>query len=77
MVSCNMFMYSTSMASPLLDFRLWDKVRYNGKECFVSGRRSAGTLMLKRLDGTAITNSVNYKKVTLLEMASKYPIERM
>lgn len=60
----------------LLGFRLWDKVRYNGDECFVSGRRSAGTLMLKRLDGTVITNGVNYKKVTLLEMASNYPIER-
>lgn len=58
-------------------FRLWDKVLYNGQECFISGRRSSGYFALRKLDGTAITNSASFKKLQLLEAASSYLIERM
>ena len=58
-------------------FRLWDKVLYNGQECFISGRRSSGYFALRKLDGTAITNSISFKKLQLLEHATNYLIERM
>ena len=57
-------------------FRLWDKVRYNGEECFITGRRSSGYFALKKYDGTVISNSASYKKLTLLEAATNYIIER-
>lgn len=58
-------------------FRLWDKVLYNGQECFVSGRRTSGYFALRKLDGTTITNSISFKKLQLLEPATNYLIERM
>lgn len=58
-------------------FRLWDKVLYNGQECFISGRRTSGYFALRKLDGTTITNSISFKKLQLLEPATNYLIERM
>lgn len=58
-------------------FLLWDKVRYNGRECFITGRRISGYFALKRLDGTAISSSASYKKLEFLEPASHYLMERM
>ena len=58
-------------------FRLWDKVLYNGQECFISGRRTSGYFALRKLDGTTITNSTSFKKLQLLEPATNYLIERM
>lgn len=58
-------------------FRLWDKVLYNGQECFISGRRSSGYFALRKLDGTTITNSASFKKLRLLELANNYLVERM
>ena len=58
-------------------FRLWDKVLYDGQECFISGRRTSGYFALRKLDGTAITNSISFKKLQLLEPATNYLIERM
>lgn len=55
-------------------FRLWDKVRYDGQECFISGRRSSGYFALKKIDGTVVSNSVSYKKILLLEVAKNYLI---
>ena len=57
-------------------FRLWDKVRYNGEECFITGRRSSGYFALKKYDGTVISNSASYKKLMLLEAATNYITER-
>ena len=58
-------------------FRRWDKVRYGRQECFIKGRRSSGYFALARLDGTVITNSASYKKLTLLQTANHYLIERI
>lgn len=58
-------------------FRLWDKVLYDGQECFISGRRASGYFTLKKLDGTTITNSASFKKLQLLEFANNYLVERM
>lgn len=56
------------------DFRLFDKVLYNGQECFIWARRSSGYFMLKLLDGTKIKDGVSYKKLKLLERSSNYLI---
>lgn len=57
-------------------YRLWDKVSYNGTECFITGRRTSGYFALKKLDGTVISNSISYKKLRLLEVATNYITER-
>ena len=57
-------------------FRLFDKVRYDGKECFIFGRRSSGYFDLRMLDGAKIHASAIYKKLTLLEKSSGQIIER-
>lgn len=48
-------------------FRLYDKVRYRGQECFIFARRSTGRMDLRLLDGTKINASVSYKNLKLLE----------
>ena len=58
-------------------FRLWDKVLFNGQECFITGRRSSGYFALKKLDGTVISNRASYKKLKLLEISNNYITERM
>lgn len=57
-------------------FRLWDRVKINGKECFVKGRRASGHFALATLDGLKVTDSVFYKKIKLLETANHYLTER-
>jgi N6-L-threonylcarbamoyladenine synthase len=47
-------------------FRLFDKVRYEGKECFIFGRRSSGYFDLRKLDGEVIHRSASYKKLELI-----------
>lgn len=57
-------------------FRIWDKVKYKGQECFITGRRSSGYFALKKLGGTTISNNANYKKIHFLGPANHYIIER-
>ena len=57
-------------------FRLYDKVSYQGQECFIWSRRSSGFFLLKTLDGTKIKDNVSYKKLTLSERETNYLIER-
>ena len=49
------------------DYRLYDKVLFNGQECFISSRRSSGSFALKDIDWTKITDGVTYKKIKLIE----------
>lgn len=56
-------------------FRLFDKVRYQGQECFIWGRRSSGSFLLKKLDGTKVKDGISYKKLTLLERETNYLTE--
>ena len=55
-------------------FRLFDKVLYNNQECFIWGRRTSGSMLLRLLDGTLIKDGVSYKKLKLLERSSSYLI---
>lgn len=53
-------------------FRLFDKVLFEGKECFIWGRRSSGSMLLRRLDGSKVKDGAGFKKLTLLERSSSY-----
>ncbi len=57
-------------------FRLFDKVKYNGKECFIFGRRSSGYFDLRRLDGEVIHRSANYKNLKLVDRRKSMLWER-
>ena len=48
-------------------FRLFDKVRYEGQECFIFGRRKSGYFDLRLLDGIKINANANVKRIKLLE----------
>ena len=54
-------------------FRLFDKVRCNGIECFVWGRRTSGSFLLRLIDGTKVKEVVP-SKLKLLERSSNYII---
>jgi N6-L-threonylcarbamoyladenine synthase len=58
-------------------FRLFDKVRYEGKECFIFGRRSSGYFDLRKLDGEVIHRSASYKKLELISRRKSLLWERM
>lgn len=57
-------------------FRLFDKVLYQNKECFIFGRRATGRMDIRLLDGTHINASVGYKNLKLLEPRKNILIER-
>lgn len=48
-------------------FRRYDKVMYNNKECFITGKRSNGYFQLKTFDGTVISQGISSKRLKLLE----------
>ena len=58
-------------------FRLFDKVLYDGKECFIFGRRNSGYFDLRTLNGDVIHRSASYKKLKLLSRRKSLLIERM
>lgn len=57
-------------------FRLFDKVKYNGQECFIFGRRSSGYFDLRKLDGEVISRSANYRKLNLVNIRHSLLWER-
>ncbi len=57
-------------------FRLFDCVNYQGKICFVFGRRSSGYFDLRTLDGSKVHASANSKKLKLVQRASTSLRER-
>lgn len=57
-------------------FRLFDKVRFNGKTCFITGRRTKGYMALSQADGTKVSASALWKKLTLLAHANGFIVER-
>ena len=48
-------------------FRLFDKVRFQNKECFIFGRRTSGSFDIRKLNGEKIHAGISYKKLQLLE----------
>ena len=57
-------------------FRLFDRVRFNGTECFIFGRRKTGSFAIRLLDGTKISESISYKKLKFLESCKYILTER-
>ena len=58
-------------------FKLFDKVLYNNKECFIFGRRISGYFDLRHLDGTKVNPSVSYKKLKLIEHTTSLLTEQL
>lgn len=57
-------------------FRLFEKVKYHGKQYFIFGRRSSGFFDIRTLDGTKVNKgSVSYKKIISLDMPRHYLTE--
>lgn len=57
-------------------YRLFDKVKYRGEECFIFGRRSSGSFDIRRLDGTRISAGVSYKRLKPIVRSSTMLTER-
>ena len=57
-------------------FKLFDKVLFQNIECFIFGRRSTGRMDIRKLDGTHINASANYKKIKILENSKHILTER-
>lgn len=57
-------------------YRIYDKVLYNGIECFIFGRRTSGYFDIRRLDGESVHRSASYKKLKFLEPGRGYLTER-
>ena len=55
-------------------FRLFDKVLFEGKECFIWGRRARGVFTIKTINGQMIKDGISYKRLKLLERSSGYLI---
>lgn len=51
-------------------FQLFDKVIYEGIECFVFSRRRTGYFDLRKLDGTSVHKSASSKRLRIIEKAS-------
>ena len=56
----------------MFGFQRYDKVLYNGIECFIVGRRRTGRFEIRTLNGEKIHSSVNYKKLKLLESSRTF-----
>ena len=57
-------------------FRLFDKVKFKGQECFIFGRRTSGSMDVRLLDGTKISPCAGYKKLKLIEPRGRFLTER-
>jgi len=57
-------------------FRLFDKVKYSGTDCFIIGRRIAGYFVLRTLAGDNVHNSAKTQDLKLLETRKFYLTER-
>jgi len=57
-------------------FQRFDKVLWEGLECFVFGRRETGYFDLRKLDGTKVHASAKAKDCILLESAKTFLTER-
>ncbi len=53
-------------------FRLFDKVRYNGIECFVFGRRQRGNFNIRLIDGTTVHTDAGCQKLHFVCISRRY-----
>lgn len=57
-------------------FRLFDKVKFDSKSCFIFGRRSSGSFDIRTLSGEVISRCANSKKIELISKRNGYLLER-
>lgn len=57
-------------------YRLFDKVSFQGTECFIFGRRSSGSFDIRTLEGTKISSCAGYRKLKFLEPRKSILTER-
>ena len=57
-------------------YQLFDKVVYQGVECFIFGRRARGGFDIRKLNGEKINSEVSYKKLNPLEKRKTILTER-
>ena len=57
-------------------FCLYDKVIFNGRKCFITGRRTSGSFMLKDIEWNKISDCAGYKRLRLIQRAGHTLIER-
>ena len=60
----------------VLGFRLFDCVKYQGKVCFVFGRRRSGYFDLRTLDGVKVSASANCQHLQTIQKVSSLLVER-
>ena len=48
-------------------FRNFDKVKYNGRICFITGKRTRGVFCLRDIDYKLINGDVSYKKLKFVD----------
>lgn len=61
----------------VMNYRLYDRVSYQGKPYIIVGRRNSGFFDIRTLDGTKVNNgSISYKKLCLIEPQSNYIVEK-
>src|SRR5574344_2139305 len=58
-------------------FARFDRVKYDGKECFVYARRTKGYFDLRDIDGTIITHSVTKNKIKLIRHENSIIIKKI
>lgn len=58
-------------------FRLFDKVRYDGKDCFIFGRRSSGSFDIRLFDGTKVHAGIAYKKLKFVNISRTFIINQL
>ena len=61
----------------MFGFARFDRVRYDGKECFVYGRRTSGQFDLRDIDGSVITHSVTKNKIKLIRHENSIIIKKI
>lgn len=69
-------LYENLSAIRLLEKIGFQKVLYNGTECFVFGRRASGSFDIRKLSGERVNAGVSYKKLTPVEKRKTILTER-
>lgn len=55
-------------------FRLFDKVYYNGEECFIFGRRASGSFDIRKFNGEKVNAGISCKKLKFKGISRRYLI---
>jgi hypothetical protein len=67
--------HAVRLSREVKGFRQWDCVRWNGRRCYIKGRRSTGSFLLSDLEGNKVKDGVGYKKLRLIRRVSGFQWE--